>query len=104
MLQLSDGYLEFEIELLQVYIVDGNQHLQAAKVAIANQDNASLAREAHHLKGASGNVGALGMQSLAQQLEEKGKIQDWQATHDLGKDLEAGLKNISDFIAVHYSS
>jgi histidine phosphotransfer protein HptB len=102
--QLSDGDLEFEQELLQVYIEDGGQHLQAAKTAIADRDQANLAREAHHLKGASGNVGAIEMQSLAQQLEEKGKILDWHSTNNLSADLEAGLERISKFITSHYAT
>lgn len=73
---ISDNDREFEAELLGVYIEDGEQHLNLANVAIAKQDWESLAREAHHLKGASSNVGALGLQALALDLENNAKAQN----------------------------
>ncbi len=73
---ISDNDREFEAELLSVYITDSEKHLNLAIQAILETDYSSLAKESHHLKGASGNVGALELQALAQELENDAKMQN----------------------------
>jgi histidine phosphotransfer protein HptB len=101
--QLSDGDLEFEQDLLQVYIEDSKQHIEAAKAAITNQDCQTIARGAHQLKGASGNVGAIQIQAYAKLLEEKVLIEDWQETTEALANLEEGLNRIITFVANRYN-
>jgi histidine phosphotransfer protein HptB len=101
--QLSDGDTEFELELLEVYLEDTKQHLQAAKAAIAAQDGAQLAREAHHLKGASGNVGAMAMQAMAYKLEQLERNKVWADGDALIDDLERGLGAIALFSSERYA-
>lgn len=69
--QISEGDQEFESELLSLFIDDAKQHIQAAEAAIEVGDFKTLEREAHHLKGSSGNVGAQFMQSIAYDLEQE---------------------------------
>lgn len=85
----SGGEVEFERELLNLFVVDAQKHLDAIDVAIASATNSpessaasSLAegitvanletiyQKAHHLKGASGSIGAEPFQALAAQLEQ----------------------------------
>ncbi|URR34517.1 Hpt domain-containing protein [Thermosynechococcus sp. HN-54] len=67
---LSGGDREFELELLQTFVEDAQQRLEALAEAV-NQGNVDqIKRDAHHLKGASGNVGISAMQSVAAQLEQ----------------------------------
>ncbi len=73
---ISDNDREFEAELLSVYITDSEKHLNLATQAILESDYSSLAKESHHLKGASGNVGAIELQALAQELEDDAKSQN----------------------------
>lgn len=73
---ISDNDREFESELLAVYITDSEEHLKLAAQAILELDYSSLAKESHHLKGASGNVGAHTLQALALELENTAKSQD----------------------------
>lgn len=71
--ELSGGDREFEQELLLTFVEDAQNHLDAAQAAASRQDLDAIMREAHHLKGSSGNVGANGIQTLAAQLESDAK-------------------------------
>ncbi|ELS33994.1 Hpt domain protein [Pseudanabaena biceps PCC 7429] len=73
--QISEGDIEFEIDVLRVYIEDISQRIESIRKAIANDDLPKVMGAAHHIKGASGNVGALQIQSLAIQLEKLGEDQ-----------------------------
>jgi histidine phosphotransfer protein HptB len=101
--ELSDGDLEFEKDLLEIYLEDSKLHIEAAKSAIANRDHYTLGREAHHLKGASGNVGAIEMQSLSLELEQKSELQDWQPVNQIIANLEDGLVKVQLFLDSHYA-
>lgn len=77
--QISDGNAEFERELLEIFVEDTEQHLDAAQTAIGAwrdskdttpQNKAQLAQIAHHVKGSSANVGLYQMQKAALQLEQ----------------------------------
>jgi HPt (histidine-containing phosphotransfer) domain-containing protein len=68
--QISEGDVEFELEVLHLYIEDISERIDKVREAIANSDRSELMRQAHHIKGSSGNVGALKMQSLAVQVEK----------------------------------
>ncbi|MGB7412646.1 MAG: Hpt domain-containing protein [Thermosynechococcaceae cyanobacterium] len=87
--EYSGGEIEFEQELLNLFMVDAQQHLDAIDVAIASatdrpeksatrslsEENTVvnldiIYQEAHHLKGASGSIGAERFQKLAAQLEQ----------------------------------
>jgi HPt (histidine-containing phosphotransfer) domain-containing protein len=68
--QISEGDIDFEQELLNVYLEDAQLHLEHLQRAHAAKDYDQLGREAHYFKGASSNIGALPMQSLAGELED----------------------------------
>jgi HPt (histidine-containing phosphotransfer) domain-containing protein len=71
--QIADYNPDFELELLQLFLVDSHTHLQDLEMAIAQQDIPSIEQAAHHLKGASASVGAESIRSLATQLEEQAR-------------------------------
>lgn len=68
--QISDGSEAFERELLQIFVIDAQQHLKTAKCAIAGENAVQLSHAAHHIKGASANVGLYEMQAIASTLED----------------------------------
>ncbi|ESA32670.1 hpt domain-containing protein [Leptolyngbya sp. Heron Island J] len=71
--QLAGGDKVFEKELLQMFVGDTENSLQQLATAI-NTDNQSAVQEvAHYIKGASANVGAVAMSSVAAQLETMAK-------------------------------
>jgi two-component system, sensor histidine kinase and response regulator len=67
--EIADGDTEFANELIDTFLDSAREALDEASAAWQQHDRAALARAAHKLKGASGNIGAHGLQTLAQQLE-----------------------------------
>ncbi len=70
---LCDGDEAFTLELLNLYTADTASQLPRLRAAIASADASALAQIAHYLKGASANIGATVLQSLAKQLETNGR-------------------------------
>ncbi|HEY9695193.1 MAG TPA: Hpt domain-containing protein [Oculatellaceae cyanobacterium] len=95
--EISDGDADFEIELLQMFVEDAQTHIDEVKEAVEQNDWQKLGREAHHLKGASANVGAKPMQLAAEKLEQM--VHQQQAGFsDILSDLETFLHQIEDFV------
>lgn len=69
----TGGDAEFEQELIELFLEDQHERLSSIEQAIAGGDSADLRREAHTLKGAAANMGALALQHLARELEEAGR-------------------------------
>lgn len=67
--QICDGNEEFEFELLQTFVEDTQVHLAAAEKALDSRNLSKLEQEAHHIKGASANLGITTMQEAASKLE-----------------------------------
>lgn len=95
---LADGNQEFELELLHLFLEDTQVHLERARFAIVNQDFALLEQEAHHMKGASANVGATPIRTAATQLEQQGKQQQLADATDLLAEIEAALRLIQTYV------
>jgi CheY-like chemotaxis protein/HPt (histidine-containing phosphotransfer) domain-containing protein len=68
---LCDDNEEFELELLETFVIDAQPRLRAIETAIATQNFRCLEQEAHHIKGASANLGLRGMQAAANDLEQQ---------------------------------
>jgi len=96
--QISDGDQDFELELLNLFIEDANLHLDAALTAIATQDFKALEREAHHLKGSSGNVGAQSMQTLAYELEQQSLKHSLEGIPEKVQELKSLLFKVETFV------
>jgi HPt (histidine-containing phosphotransfer) domain-containing protein len=96
--QISEGDIEFEIEVLQVYVEDVSQRLGKIQDEIARNDWSQILGEAHHLKGSSGNVGAFQVQTLALQLEELNQSQDSGKALELIDKMFLKLKAVELFI------
>ncbi|AFY74591.1 HPt domain-containing protein [Synechococcus sp. PCC 7502] len=97
--QISDGDEEFELELLNLFIEDAKQHLAVAEAAIKTQDFKTLEREAHHIKGSSGNVGAQTMQTVAYALEQQSLKQSLEEVPEKIESLKSYLQEIEVFVA-----
>jgi signal transduction histidine kinase/CheY-like chemotaxis protein/PAS domain-containing protein len=97
--QISDGNPEFELELLHLFVKDSANHLGTLEQAIANKDFYQLERAAHHLKGASANVGIRTLQAIASQLEDQARQQQLDNPIHLLTGLKDALDKISRYIA-----
>jgi PAS domain S-box-containing protein len=96
--KISENNPEFELELLQMFVEDSSLHLEATKAAIAANDFQQFAKEAHHLKGMSGNVGATIMYSSAEQLEQLAKEQERRGTTQYIDEIEESINGIQAFL------
>lgn len=67
--ELSGYDLEFEQELLRLFLADALDHLTRLNLAVAQADFPQAAALAHHLRGASANVGAVAMEQAAAAIE-----------------------------------
>ena len=63
-------------EIIDDFLKQIPDNLFAVKKALNNNDLLLLQREAHIIKGASGNVGALTMQEIAKQIEIASEAKD----------------------------
>lgn len=102
--QISDGSEEFELELLQAFATDAQVHLIAIADAIAIQNLSQLAQAAHHVKGASANVGLFRMQAVAGQLEQNADQQQLQGASELLTGLRQSLAQLQAFLATRLLS
>jgi HPt (histidine-containing phosphotransfer) domain-containing protein len=97
--QISDDDQDFELELLNLFIEDAKLHIDAALVALEGQDYKALEREAHHLKGSSGNVGAQSMHTLAYDLEQQSLKFSSEGVLEKIDQLKVLLLEIETFVA-----
>jgi histidine phosphotransfer protein HptB len=95
--QISEGDIEFEIEVLQVYVEDVSQRIEKIRDAITRDDWSKIMGEAHHLKGSSGNVGAFQIQTLAGQLEKLDQSQDREKALELITEMFTKIQAVELF-------
>lgn len=97
--QMSDGNQEFELELLKIFVEDSHQHLARTKLAVELEDFLKLEQEAHHIKGASANVGVKRMQMAAAQLEQMARNHQITGAAELVAEIAEPLSTLSIFIS-----
>ncbi|MEH2026512.1 GAF domain-containing protein [Nostoc sp.] len=96
--QISGNDQEFELNLLQICVEDMKPRLEIIKAAIATYNFGQIARETHHLKGASANIGARAMYLAADKLEQLASEQDLRDTTNLILELEEFVNSIQYFL------
>ena len=96
--QMSDNSYEFELELLNVFVEDTWTHLKAVKAAIAESNFWEIEQAAHHIKGASANVGAKTMQAAAAEIEQQARHQKMNQATQLVIEIEQALSLIERFV------
>ncbi|WP_088890547.1 response regulator [Leptolyngbya ohadii] len=105
--QLSDNCAEFELELLQIFLQDSREHLFILRQAIAQKNNSVAEQAAHHLHGASANIGAKLIRWAAAALEQQAHQQKLQSAdlsaaqsaESLLATIEASLRHIQGYVA-----
>ena len=73
LLDRIDDDRSFLTELVDIFRRDYPQNIEAVKTAIHTQNAAALQGSAHTLKGALGNLSAIGAAALAGELEGMGR-------------------------------
>jgi HPt (histidine-containing phosphotransfer) domain-containing protein len=64
-----DGEPDLIVELIDLYLEDARRRLAVMKLSLTETNWLSLKREAHSLRGSSGNLGALKMALICDEIE-----------------------------------
>lgn len=96
--QISDGSEDFERELLQIFVEDTHGHLEEAQAALLAGDHELVSRAAHHVRGASANVGLTEMQAIAGKLEADAQAQQLSEAAVMLAKLTDLLQDVQTFL------
>jgi len=66
---VTDGDLDFAMELLQAYLEDTQVRMERIAQGIQDHDRELVCRSAHHLRGSSSNLGIVEMPQIAREME-----------------------------------
>jgi len=83
-------------EIINDFLKQIPDNLLAVKEALNNEDLSLVQREAHIIKGASGNVGALTLQDIAEQIEIAGEEKDLVKAGSFVAELETQLEILTN--------
>ena len=97
--EITDGDLEFERELMSVFIASGDTALAALVEALGAADLVAVRRHAHTLKGASANLRARPLAARAQELETAATTGDLGRCRQTFGELELDYRRTTEFIA-----
>lgn len=92
----DEGDDTFLREIIGIYLEDTPLRLADIRAAAAKGDTALYTRSAHTIKGSSSNVGAARVRSLAEQLEQRSKVEPHEALTPLLQELEAAFLRAAD--------
>ncbi|MGA9177005.1 MAG: Hpt domain-containing protein [Desulfobacterales bacterium] len=93
------GDEDFAKEIIDDFLKQIPDNLFALKNALNNKDLLLVKREAHIIKGASGNVGALALQKIAEQVEIFGEEKDFVKIRSLVEELDTQLEVLKNILA-----
>jgi two-component system, sensor histidine kinase and response regulator len=99
LLQRLMGDEDFAKEIIDDFLKQIPDNLFALKNALNKKDLLLVKREAHIIKGASGNVGALALQKIAEQVEISGEEKDFVKIRSFVEELDTQLKNLKNILA-----
>jgi len=85
-------------EILVEFMEDVPRKIAALKEALDKNSASSVQREAHTLKGASANIGAVVLQEMAFQIEVAGEAGDLVKASSLVSKLDEQLKILSKLV------
>jgi HPt (histidine-containing phosphotransfer) domain-containing protein len=92
------GDEEFFIELLNDLVELGKDCLSKLNEAVKTADSELITKTAHSLKGASGNLGAKGLQKMSFELEQMGKNNNFNESIPLIHKIEREIIRLTDFM------
>ncbi len=87
LMERLDGDMELAGELVELFIVDVENKVNALRSALDRKDGAGIEKEAHSLKGAAANLSTNMIREFANQLEAAGRQNDFQTAEQLYRKL-----------------
>jgi HPt (histidine-containing phosphotransfer) domain-containing protein len=97
--QISDDDEEFQLELLSMLATDITEQLVIIKGAIEQQNSKQLQELGHYLKGATANVGVNSITTIARQLEENGRTEQFTLAQNSLAALAAQQQQLLTYLA-----
>ncbi len=97
--QVSEDDPEFELELLTMLAEDVKIHIEDLRRAVADRDATAIAHEAHYIKGASANLGIVGITSLAKQIEQLARDRITTDPSPLVEQMTVHLSHLEAYLA-----
>lgn len=97
--QVSEDDPEFELELLTMLAEDVKIHIEDLSRAVTDRDANAIAHEAHYIKGASANLGVVGITSLAKQIEQLARERVTDDPAPLVERMKADLSHLEAYLA-----
>jgi HPt (histidine-containing phosphotransfer) domain-containing protein len=98
--QISENDREFELEILKMFVEDSQVHIEHIKQAIAAGNFQQIGRAAHHLKGSGGNIGAITIQQIADNLEKLSREQNPVGIPELLSKIIRDIRLIEEFFKI----
>jgi len=86
-------------EILEGFMADVPHKFNTLKKALDNEDASLIQEQAHSLKGASGNVGAMALENIAYQIELAGKAKDMIKAGSLISELDSQFETLKKSLA-----
>lgn len=93
---LRIGGREFLIEMIDLFLQHAPERIRAAKEALADGDTRALYRAAHSLKSTAGNLGARGLQRVAERVESRAAEQDLETIPPLLDEMARRYEDVRD--------
>lgn len=100
--ETTQGEPELERELAEIFLEDTGQRLGVLRESLESGDAQNLAFNAHAVKGAAANIGALRFHDLAYRLEMRSKEQVMREAKALLAELEREFARIREFLVQRF--
>jgi PAS domain S-box-containing protein len=97
--EIAGADMDFELEILQTFVVDTGNYLESAKKALALGDTETVARCAHQIKGVSATAAVRLMPEIAAQLQSLAQSKDLEGAAKIILELEIILAQVQKFVA-----
>ena len=95
-LERLDGDEDLFREIVEIFLDDAPRIFLALKQARTDRAQKTSERQAHSLKGASANVGAIRLQAISRKAEDAARAGDWMGLEALLPDMEESLHTSMD--------
>jgi CheY-like chemotaxis protein len=89
------------VELTQIFLEDMVKRIATLSDTVREADQAGCLGVSHAIKGACGNFGAIGMASLAEEIERRAKSKTDAALHELVLQLQQELELVRALLDAH---
>jgi HPt (histidine-containing phosphotransfer) domain-containing protein len=102
--EVADGDVEFERELIETFLLDGEEQIRRLEVALRDQDAEEVRVRAHTIKGSSASAGAILMQELACQMEQIGAGKELAQAPNVYSELKDAFEQSRELLLAHLRS